>query len=445
MTWNSVRPWLGTVIRLVLGVVWLWSGFSKLHDPRAFVQTVRAYDATPEWLSKAIGYGMPVLEVCVGLLLVVGVAVRIAAIVSAALLFVFLIGLVQAAARDIQLDCGCFSGGGVTAGSTHYILDILRDLVLLILAGYLVVWSMTRLSIEEFLGRNDYVEPPSAKRMRSEGGQRKYNAMLASRQKEARDRSLYVNGSLAIVVVLVSIIGIGVQGGRAKIKGALTATNATATNGVIYGKKAAATVDVFEDFMCPACGAFERSAGKTLEADVKANKAQVRYHTIAILDAASNGTNYSTRAANASLCASDVSVDAFVKFHDILFQSDVQPKENTNGLTDGKFLQIAQQAGLATGAQATFTTCVQTEQHKALVEALTENASKRGVTGTPTVLVNGKTVKTDLASVTAAIAAADAKGPAPAPSPTPTPTPSKSGTGTATKSASPSATTSTKG
>jgi protein-disulfide isomerase len=134
-----------------------------------------------------------------------------------------------------------------------------------------------------------------------------------------------------------------------------------------------------------------------------------------------------------------------VKFHDTLFQSDVQPKENTNGLTDGKFLQIAQQAGLATGAQATFTTCVQTEQHKALVEALTENASKRGVTGTPTVLVNGKTVKTDLASVTAAIAAADAKGPAPAPSPTPTPTPSKSGTGTATKSASPSATTSTKG
>jgi protein-disulfide isomerase/uncharacterized membrane protein YphA (DoxX/SURF4 family) len=440
VTWNSARPWLGTVIRLVLGVVWLWSGWSKLQDPRGFVQTVRAYDATPEWLSKAIGYGMPVLEVCLGLLLIVGVAVRIAAIVSAALFFVFLVGLVQAAARNIQLDCGCFGGGGVTTGSTHYILDILRDLGLLILTGFLIMWSLTRISIEEFLGRNDYVEPPSPKRMRTEGGARKYNAMLAARRKEARDRSLYVNGSLAIVVVLVSIIGIGVQGGRAKIAGDLTATNANATDGVVYGKKAAATVDVFEDFMCPACGAFERSAGKTLEADVKANKAQARYHPIAILDSLSNGANYSTRAANASLCAADVSVDAFVKFHDILFQPDVQPKENTSGLTDGRFLQIAQQAGLATGAQATFTTCVQTQQHKALVQALTDNASKRGVTGTPTVLVNGKKLaKNDLATLTAAIAAADAKGPAPSPSPAPTPSKSAS------KSASPSATKSTNG
>jgi protein-disulfide isomerase/uncharacterized membrane protein YphA (DoxX/SURF4 family) len=442
VTWNSIRPWLGTVARLVLGVVWLWAGWSKLHDPRDFVQTIRAFDATPEWLSKAMGYGMPVLEVCLGLLLIVGVAVRVSAIVSVVLLVVFLIGLIQAAARDLQLDCGCFSGrGGTTAGSTQYTLDILRDIGLLILAAYLIVWSMTRISIEEFLARNDYVEPPSPKRMRTEGGQRKYNAMLEARRKEARDRSLYLNGSLAIVVVLVSIIGIGVQGGRAKIKGGLTATNANATNGVVYGKKAAATVDIYEDFMCPICGEFEQSVGKTLEADVIANKAQVRYHPISILDRASNGTNYSTRAANAAVCASDVSVDAFVKFHGILFQKDVQPKENTSGLGDGRFLQIAQQAGMATGATATFTTCLQNEDHKALVEGLTENASKRGVTGTPTVYVNGKKVNADLESVSAAIAAADAKGPPPAPSPTP----STSKSATASKSATPSATATTKG
>jgi protein-disulfide isomerase len=281
--------------------------------------------------------------------------------------------------------------------------------------------------------------------MRSEGGQRKYNAMLASRQKEARDRSLYVNGSLAIVVVLVSIIGIGVQGGRAKIKGSLTATNASATNGVVYGKKAAATVDVFEDYMCPICGAFEQSVGKTLEADVIANRAQVRYHSISILDSLSNGTHYSSRAANAALCASDVSVDMFVKFHDILFSAATQPKENSDGLTDGRFLQIAQQAGMATTATGTFTTCVQSQEHKALVAALTENASKRGVTGTPTVLVNGKKVSADLASLNKAIAAADAKGPAPAPSPTPTPTPSTSVSGSTTKTATPSGTATTKG
>jgi hypothetical protein len=72
---------------------------------------------------------------------------------------------------------------------------------------------------------------------------------------------------------------------------------------------------------------------------------------------------------------------------------------------------------------------VQTEQHKALVQGITEKASERGVNGTPTVIVNGETLKkTDLASLTAAIAAADAKGPPPSPSPTPTPSSSKSAT-----------------
>ena len=54
MNWNSARPWLGTVTRLVLGVVWLWASWSKLHDPRGFVQVIRAYDATPEWLSLSL-------------------------------------------------------------------------------------------------------------------------------------------------------------------------------------------------------------------------------------------------------------------------------------------------------------------------------------------------------------------------------------------------------
>lgn len=421
MNWNSLRPWLGTVIRLVLGVVWLWAGWSKLHDPRAFVQTVRAYDATPEWLSKAIGYGLPVLEVCIGILLIVGVAVRISAIVSAVLLLVFLVGLVQAAARDIQLECGCFGGGGgATVGATHYTLDILRDVGLLILAAYLVVWSATRISIEEFLARNDYVAPPSAKRMRTEHGRRKYNAMLEARVKEARERTRYLNASLAIVVVLVTVIGIGVQAGRAKIAGNLTAAHASVSNGVVYGKKAAATVDVFEDFQCPVCQAFEQSVGTTLATDVKANKAQVRYHPLAFLDASSNGNRYSSRAANAALCASDVSIDAFVKFHDILFTANVQPKEGSNGLANDKFITYAQQAGLTSTQVTAFTTCVQTAQHKALVQAVTDNASQRSVTATPTVLVNGKKLKNPtLTSLTAAIAAADAKGPAPSPSPIP--------------------------
>lgn len=435
MTWNSIRGWLGTLVRLALGVVWIWASVEKLRSPRTFVQAVRAYDATPEWLSKAIGYGLPVLEFCLGVLLVLGIAVRVAAAVSAVLFVVFLIGIIQAAARGLQLSCGCFGGGGQTANTT-YTLDILRDIGLLILAAYLVMFAMTRISVEEFLARHDHVPEPSAKRLRSQGGARKYNAMVEARRKQARDRALYLNGSLAIVVILVSVVGIGVQAGRAKIEGSLTATNASVPNGVVYGKKAAATVDIYEDFQCPVCEQFEQDVHANLDKDVTANLAQVRFHPISILDSSSSGNRYSSRAANAALCASDVGVDFFVKYHNYLYGKDkqgkqIQPAEGDNGRTNDELISYATAAGLPTANASDFAACVNTEQHKALVQAMTDGASKKGINATPTVLVNGKTLKDHTwASLSAAITAAD-KGFTPSPSPSTSPSAAGSPSGAA--------------
>ncbi|MEO9137816.1 MAG: MauE/DoxX family redox-associated membrane protein [Jatrophihabitans sp.] len=423
MKWNTARPWLGTVLRLVLGVVWIWAAWEKLKSPRDFVQAVRAYDATPEWLSQAIGYGLPVLELCIGIVLIVGVAVRLAAIASVVLFVVFLIGIVQASARGISLDCGCFGGGGTTEGGTTYTLDILRDIGLGILAAFLVYWPRTRISLDEFISRHDQVATPSAKRLRSDQGRRKYNALLESRKRAARSRDRYISGSLAGVIVLVSIIGIGVQSGRAKIAGSLVAKNVSVTNGVVFGKKAAATVDVYEDFQCPNCREYEDRVGATMEAAVRANKAQVRYHAIAFLDSGSNGNRYSSRAANAAYCAAEISVDAFYRLHKVLYGKiggkQVQPDEGTNGRTNDDLLSYAKAAQITGSDLTNFTGCVESEKHKALVEAITERSSKDGVSGTPTVLVNGKPIGLTEKDFTAAVTKALKKGPKPDPSTTP--------------------------
>jgi protein-disulfide isomerase len=427
--WPAWRPWLGAVVRLFLGAIWIWASIDKLKSPRTFVQAVRAYDVTPEWLSKAIGYGLPVLEFSLGVLLILGIVVRMSAIVSVVLFVVFLIGVGEAAARGLKLECGCFGGGGETV-KTHYTIDILRDLGLLVLAAYLVLWSFTRVSLEAFLARHDYVEPPSAKRMRSEEGRRKYLAQLEQKRKNARERTLWVTGSLAVVVVLVTIIGIGIQANRAKIQGSLVATNATVSNGVVFGKKAAATVDVYEDFQCPNCRNLEQAIGSTLDADVRANRAQVRFHPIAILDDSSNN-DYSTRAANAALCASDVSVDEFVAYHNYLFRPSIQPAEGAGGRSDTDLIGYAQKVDLPKDQRSVFARCVGGSTHKALVEAMTEDASKDGINATPTIKVNGKKIDATLAAYKAAVAKALADGPAPNPSKTPTPTPTSSGSSSA--------------
>ena len=448
MNWTAARPWLGTLARLVLGVVWIWAAWSKIDAPRTFTQAVRAYDATPEWLSKTIGYGLPVLEFALGVLLILGLVTRIAAAVSGVLFVVFLAGLVQAAIRGLHLRCGCFGGGGVTSsGNTQYTLDILRDLGLLVLAAYLVVWTFTYASMDAFIARNDYVEPPSAKRMRTEQGRRKYEAQVAEREAHAVSRTRWLDGSLAGIVILVVLIGIGVQSSRAKITGSLTATHATVGNGVVFGKKAAATVDVYEDFQCPNCLSFEKSVGATLDKDVRANKAQVRYHPIAILNSSSNGHRYSSRAANAALCASDVSVDAFVAYHNVLYGTvngkQVQPAEGGNGRTNAQFDSYAKSAGITGSALTTFQGCVSNEKHLGLVQGLTERASERGITSTPTIKVNGKSISSTLTAFNAAVATALKSGPAPSPSVTPSPSASTSGSAASSSpsaSASPTAT-----
>ena len=108
-------------------------------DPTSSVQAVRAYELLPPDAAVLVGWGLPFLEISLGLLLAAGLVTRVVAGASAALLLVFLGGVVSAAARGLSIDCGCFGGGGVIApGQTRYTGEILRDLGLLGMAAWLV-------------------------------------------------------------------------------------------------------------------------------------------------------------------------------------------------------------------------------------------------------------------------------------------------------------------
>jgi protein-disulfide isomerase/uncharacterized membrane protein YphA (DoxX/SURF4 family) len=387
------------VIRLGLAAVWFFAGLAKVREPAAFVRAVRAYDVTPEWLSQAIGYGLPILEICLAVLLVLGLATRAAAIVTAGLLSAFIIGIVQAGIRGIKLECGCFGGGG-SATQTTYLLDIARDTGLLLISIYLIVFPITMLSIDRLVVRGEQdVAPPSAKRMRRDPrATQRYQAVRAARHKEIVSQQRYITLTVAIVVVLTCIIGISVQKTRAQVQGSLAATNASVKNGVTVGKSTAPVVlDVYEDFQCPVCLEFEQAAGKDLAKLIDDGTVRLNYHMLSFLDGSSNGNRYSSRSANAAICASDVSSDAFYAFHTVLYGKDskgnnIQPAEGSNGRTDTELEAYFKKAvPKATADQTTaFQNCVTSEQHAALVAAITDHASKSGVSGTPTVHINGK-------------------------------------------------------
>ena len=142
---------LGLLARLGVAAVFLVSGGLKASDPRETVVAVRGYDLLPESLVTAVAATLPYLEIAVGVLLLLGLATRLAAILGAVLLIVFIAGVISAAARGLSIDCGCFGGGGaVDPGQTAYVGEVLRDLGLLVLSAYLVYRPDTPLSVDRW-------------------------------------------------------------------------------------------------------------------------------------------------------------------------------------------------------------------------------------------------------------------------------------------------------
>jgi len=145
---HTVRPWAATAARLLLGAVLVVAGALKVPDPAAAVRAVRAYRLLPEELVGPVAFGLPVIEVAVGLALLAGVFVRAAAVAAAVLVVVFLAGVGSAWARGLQIDCGCFGGGGVVgAGQTAYPFEVARDVGLLLVALALARWPASRLAL----------------------------------------------------------------------------------------------------------------------------------------------------------------------------------------------------------------------------------------------------------------------------------------------------------
>jgi uncharacterized membrane protein YphA (DoxX/SURF4 family) len=146
--WAGVVPWLATAARALLGVVFVLAGVLKVPDPAAAERSVRAYRLLPESLVPAAAFGLPVVEIAVGLALLAGVFVRTAAVAASVMLVIYIAAIASVWARGLSIDCGCFGNGGqVAAGRTQYPAEIARDVGLLLVALALARWPRSRLAL----------------------------------------------------------------------------------------------------------------------------------------------------------------------------------------------------------------------------------------------------------------------------------------------------------
>jgi protein-disulfide isomerase len=135
------------------------------------------------------------------------------------------------------------------------------------------------------------------------------------------------------------------------------------------------------DFICPVCKRFEDTYNEALTGLRNEGKISLEYRPLGFLDRLSS-TNYSSRAANAAACVAEEAPEKYAEYVGILFAN--QPAEGGAGLSDDKLKSLASDIG------ADINSCVDDRTFRPYVKYSTELASNTGITGTPTVFIDGK-------------------------------------------------------
>jgi uncharacterized membrane protein YphA (DoxX/SURF4 family) len=143
------QPWLTLLFRLALGGALIVAGALKVGNLQKSAMAVRAYEMLPVWMANFLGYALPWIEIGIGALLVIGVAVRIMGLFGALIMLAFIIAIAQAWARGLSIDCGCFGGGGtIDPEDTRYLSEIIRDIGLLGMGVFLYLYPAGKYSLE---------------------------------------------------------------------------------------------------------------------------------------------------------------------------------------------------------------------------------------------------------------------------------------------------------
>ena len=180
-----------------------------------------------------------------------------------------------------------------------------------------------------------------------------------------------------------------------------------------------AVLSLYEDFLCPACGNFEKQFGPTVNKLIDSGAVAADYYMVSILDR--QGDGYSTRAANAAYCVAGDSTEAFRRFHAALYAQ--QPEEGVGPFPDAaRLTEVARQAG----AGGEVPKCIQEETNADMVSGL---AAATNVNSTPTIRINGEDYRpttpdaliAKIEEIVGNVPALDSGAPPPAADPTPAP------------------------
>jgi protein-disulfide isomerase len=214
-----------------------------------------------------------------------------------------------------------------------------------------------------------------------------------------------VSPGIVVVIVLVLALagGVGVQYYRGHSKVVVTSNGrpeptvitgpGTSGKGITIGKAGAkVTIDLYLDFRCPHCAEFEEASGSTIDKLVQDGTATLTYWPLQFVN-----PDASPRLANAFAAAA--ANGKALSFADEMYG------DFSKSWTTDQLIELGKQLGVG---DEKFQQALQDNTYAGWLESVGKAADERGVTGTPTVYVNGKQLPADQLSSDGLQSAVDA-------------------------------------
>ncbi|MFT3684944.1 MAG: DoxX family protein [Phycisphaerales bacterium] len=105
----SLKTGVPAVVRMVLGGLFVLAAYTKLSDDRGAYDAVNAFHlGIGDQLTQILAKVVPWAELCSGVLLILGLWARGAAVLAIVLLAGFIGGIASVMARNLDVTCGCF-------------------------------------------------------------------------------------------------------------------------------------------------------------------------------------------------------------------------------------------------------------------------------------------------------------------------------------------------
>lgn len=211
------------------------------------------------------------------------------------------------------------------------------------------------------------------------------------RQRTAQRRGILIALVVGVVLLIAIIVGANIYENNRPVGDITTAEPRTypaeGSDGTYLGDpNAPVKIEVFEDFQCPACKQFGDSVETQIITQMKdlIESGKVYYHFRQYPFIDDNAAYHeSDKAALASMCAAEQG--KFWQMKETIFAN--WKGENQGNFTDRRLQAMAQAIGLDMGK---YNDCYDSNKYKAEIDADYEAGKKMGVSGTPSLFINGE-------------------------------------------------------